>query len=212
MYPSFANDPYAQSYLNDVDDSINPEECNHQNEGGLTRFRSADYFAVSDGRLSSQDPEELYRFADDIDEDLLLDDIVSIISRDAVMRSILSYANVPRPPKKLKIPRDVYPRKTSHELWNSIWGKRILSVRQEIAEIGVDHSTREQSKFRLDFRVPFSLFEDIVKDCKEAHIFTTGKKVPTISDEFKVLACLRILGRNYVTASVRTSWGCEDNY
>ena len=28
------------------------EECNHQNEGGLTRFRSADYFAVSDGRPS----------------------------------------------------------------------------------------------------------------------------------------------------------------
>ena len=68
--------------------------------------------------------------------------------------------------------------KTSHELWNSIWGKRILSVRQEIAEIGVDHSTREQSEFRLDFRVPFSLFEDIVKDCIEAHIFTTGKKAP----------------------------------
>ena len=38
------------------------EEANHQNEGGLTRFRSADYFAVSDGRPSSQDPEELYRF------------------------------------------------------------------------------------------------------------------------------------------------------
>jgi hypothetical protein len=38
------------------------EECNHQSEGGLTRFRSADYFAVSDGRPSSQDPEELYRF------------------------------------------------------------------------------------------------------------------------------------------------------
>ncbi len=45
----------------------------------------------------------------------MLDDIVSIISRDAVMRSILAYANVPRPPKKVKIPRDVYPRKTSHE-------------------------------------------------------------------------------------------------
>ena len=31
----------------------------------------------------------------DIDEDLLLDDIVSIISRDAVIRSILAYSNVP---------------------------------------------------------------------------------------------------------------------
>ena len=73
LYPSFANDPYAQSYLNEVDDPINP------------------------------------------------DDIVSIISRDAVMRSILAYANVPRPPKKRKIPREVYPRKSSQELWNSIY-------------------------------------------------------------------------------------------
>ena len=47
-----------------------------------------------------------------------------------------------------------------------------------------------------------------MKDCKEAHIFTTGrKKAPTIYDEFKVLACLRILGRNYVTASVRELLG-----
>jgi hypothetical protein len=45
-----------------------------------------------------------------------------------------------------------------------------------------------------------------VKECKEAteaKIFTTGKKKATFCDEFKVLACLRILGRNYVTASVR---------
>ena len=134
--------------------------------------------------------------------------MLNLISRDAVMRSILAYANVPRPTKKVKIPRDVYPRKTSSELWNSIWGKRILSVRQEIAEIEVDHSTHEQSEFRLDFCVPFSLFEDIVKDCKEAHIFTTGRKAPTtICDEFKMLACLRILGRNYVTASVRELLG-----
>ena len=40
---------------------------------------------------------------DDIDEDLLLDDIVSIISRDTVMRSILVYANnIPRASKKIK--------------------------------------------------------------------------------------------------------------
>ena len=40
---------------------------------------------------------------DDIDEDLLLDDIVSIISRDTVMRSILVCANnIPRASKKIK--------------------------------------------------------------------------------------------------------------
>jgi hypothetical protein len=65
-------------------------------------------------------------------------------------------------PKKLKIPRKVYyPSKTSTELWDSIWGKRKKTVRVEIARIGVKHSTREQSEFGLDFRVPFPLFEEI---------------------------------------------------
>ena len=65
-------------------------------------------------------------------------------------------------PKKLKIPRKVYyPSKTSTELWDSIWGKRNKTVREEIARIGVNHSTREQSEFRLDFRDPFPLFEEI---------------------------------------------------
>ena len=120
------------------------------------------------------------------------------------MRSILSFANVPRTSKKVKIPREVYPRKTYVELWDSIWGKRIKTVREEIARIGVDHTTRDQ---RLDFRVPFPLFEEIVKECKDANIFTTGRKKATIADDFKVLACLRILGRNYVTASIRELLG-----
>ena len=124
------------------------------------------------------------------------------------MRSILAYANIPRPSKKVKIPRQVYPRKTSVELWDSILGKRIKTVREEIARIGVNHSTRDQSEFWLDFRVPFPFFEEeIVKECKDANIFTTGRKKATICDEFKVLACLRILGRNYATASIRELLG-----
>ena len=48
-------------------------------------------------------------------------------------------------------------------------------------------------------------FEEIAKECsKNVNIFTTGREKATFCDEFnKVLACLRILGRNYVTASVR---------
>ena len=73
----------------------------------------------------------------------------------------------------------------------------------------MDHSTREQSEFLwLDFRVSFPLFEEIVKEGNEAHIFTTGRKAPTFCcDEFKVLTSLRILGRNYVTASVHELLG-----
>ena len=98
------------------------------------------------------------------------------------MRSILAYANIPRPSKKVKIPREVYPRKTSVELWDSIWGKRIKTVREEIAQIGVNHSTRDQSEFRLDFRVPFPLFEDIVKECKDANILLLeGRKRQSVT-------------------------------
>ena len=67
----------------------------------------------------------------------------------------------------------------------------------------MDHSARDQSEFWLDFRVPFPLFEDIVKECKDSNIFTTGRKKATICVELKVLACLQILEHNNVTASVR---------
>ena len=46
-----------------------------------------------------------------------------------------------------------------------------------------------------------------MKECKDSNIFTTGRKKATICVEFKVLACLRILERNYVTAFVRELLG-----
>ena len=51
--------------------------------------------------------------------------LVLFLEIDAVMRSILlAYANVLSPmSKKVKIPRDVFPRKSSVELWDSIWGQ-----------------------------------------------------------------------------------------
>jgi hypothetical protein len=63
---------------------------------------------------------------DDIDEDLLLDDIIVccylvVLFRDAVMRSITTIAyvnNAPPAAKKVKIPRDVYPRKKSSSLFS----------------------------------------------------------------------------------------------
>ena len=61
---------------------------------------------------------------DDIDEEVLLDEIVSLISRDAVMRSILLFANIPRPSKKVRIPREVYPRKTSVESYPLLNGQK----------------------------------------------------------------------------------------
>ena len=128
------------------------------------------------------------------------------------MRSILAtYANnVPPASKKIKIPRNLFILGSPPLSYGILYEVNELkkTVREEISRIGVNHSTRDQSEFRLNFfRVPFPLFEGIVKECIEANIFTTGRKKATICDEFKVLAYLRILGRNYVTASVRELFG-----
>jgi hypothetical protein len=75
---------------------------------------------------------------DDTEEDLLLDDIVSIISIDAihrvVMQSLLAYSNAP--PAAKKVPRNVYLRKSSSvQLWDSIWGKELRLLVKRCLEL-----------------------------------------------------------------------------
>ena len=124
----------------------------------------------------------------DIDDGLYVEDeellsiVFNIISKDVVLRSILNLVD-DRSSKKVKLSRFVYPRKTTEELWDTIWGKRISGCREDISTSGVDPYSRIQAEFRADFRVPFTLFEQIVVECKEARIFTTGYKRPTIPDE-----------------------------
>ena len=142
-----------------------------------------------------------------VEDEELLSIAFNIISKDVVLRSILNMVD-DRLCKKVKLSRFVYPRKTTEELWDTVWGKRITGCREDISTGGVNPYSRVQAEFRADFRVPFTLFEEIVVECKEAHIFTTGYKRPTIPDEFKVLTVLRILGRNYVAASVKEILGC----
>ena len=48
-----------------------------------------------------------------------------------------------------------------------------------------------QKKFRSRFRVPISIFEQPVLECLQANVF--GRTL--IGDEYKLLGCLRILGR-----------------
>ena len=142
-----------------------------------------------------------------VEDDELLDIVFNIISKDVVLRNILNMVDN-QLFKKAKVSRLVYPRRTTDELWDTVWGNRISLCREDISTGGVNPYSRVQAEFRADFRVPFSLFEEIVEECKEAQIFTTGYKRPTIPDEFKVLTVLRILGRNYVAASVKEILGC----
>jgi len=57
--------------------------------------------------------------------------------------------------KKAKLSRFVYPRKTTEELWDTVWGKRITDCRDDISSGGVNPYSRVQAEFRADFRVPF---------------------------------------------------------
>ena len=173
-----------------VDDTVLPSDPVNENFGNfLDNFTDID-----DG---------LY-----VEDDELLGIVFNIISKDAVLRSILNMVDDRRVSKKAKISRFVYPRRTTEELWDTVWGKRISVCREDISTGGVNPYSRVQAEFRADFRVPFTFFEEIVVECKEAQIFTTGYKRPTIPDEFKVLTVLRILGRNYVAASVKEILGC----
>ena len=80
-------------------------------------------------------------------------------------------------------------RRRSPNLWESGWGRLILSE-----EIKVPNSY-EDKLFRKRFRMPFVLFTKFVKEAKDANIFEelrSGK----IAIEFKIMIGLRILGRD----------------
>ena len=85
--------------------------------------------------------------------------------------------------------------RTRHHLkvnyWKTSWGELILS--DDVTDI----NSYNGKLFKRRFRVPFGLFTDsLVPMCREKNIFDTRDdarvRVPL---EFKILSCLRILGR-----------------
>ena len=61
---------------------------------------------------------------------------------------------------------------STEDLWNTIWGKVITNIRDEILyHGGVEADTKLQRRFRNRFRVPFSMFETMVVECKDSNIF-----------------------------------------
>ena len=83
-------------------------------------------------------------------------------------------------------------RLSLEELWGTIWGKVVTKIRDEIIlNGGGESNTKMQRRFRNRFRVPFSMFEEMVLECKDALIFGRTQ----IPVEFKLLGCLRVLGR-----------------
>jgi hypothetical protein len=90
---------------------------------------------------------------------ILMDEILDVI----VQRSL---------PKPGKISRASHERMSTEDLWSSIWGKVITYIRDEILyNGGVEADTKLQRRFCNRFRVPFSMFEDMMVESKDVNIF-----------------------------------------
>ena len=106
-----------------------------------------------------------------VEDDELLSIVLKIISKDEVFRSILNMVDDDRAGKKAKVARFVYSRKTREEFWDTAWGKTYLLLVVVMILLvvgGVNPYSRAQAEFRADFRVPFTLFKEIIVECKEA--------------------------------------------
>lgn len=125
------------------------------------------------------DPFGCHETEDGFDE---VEEFILLIEKDP---TILLDNVSPEPKKAKRIHRERI------NLWDREWGKLIRS--EEVR----DPLSFEGKKFRLRFRVPFSLFAmQLVPACKEANIFKLSRN-SVIPIEFKILVALRILGRDH---------------
>jgi hypothetical protein len=102
------------------------------------------------------------------DERQLLDGLRSIILRDEILDQVVEQ----RFPivKKTRASHDSM---SKWDLQHTIWGKVITGIRNEIlCNGGLESDTKLPKKFRSRFRVPFSMFEEMVVKCEEANIWT----------------------------------------
>ena len=88
----------------------------------------------------------------------------------------------------------------ANDFWQTQWGQ--LISHPDVQNI----RTRIGKRFRRRFRLPFPLFEHLVNICKAKNIFnmTYESRIPI---EAKVLACLRILGRDHSADDINSDTG-----
>ena len=154
---------------------------------------------ASDMENSSNNPTG---FIQDNSEEFLAQVMHQIMAKDEVLAIIRRHIGEPIR-KKAKKARMTKHRCTAAFLQNSLWGQLMSAIQEEIADKGYLPQSDLQKNFRLRFRVPYSMFVDIVQECVDANVFGgTGKRKFKIGVDFKVLTCLRILGRNFLCDSV----------
>ena len=81
-------------------------------------------------------------------------------------------------------------RNRTKDLSTSVWGQMLQDP--SVNEVG----SWLNRKFRRRFRVPYSMFLEIVQECKDHNVFGMCLRQSKIKVEYKVLTCLKILGRD----------------
>ena len=114
-----------------------------------------------------------------VDEDFSVDVFESVM--DHTFKTFLSESEpkIPREPKKVV------------DYWTTNWGRWMQQPEM------LDPNSKLAKLFMLRFRMPFYLFQGwFVPQCLENKIFgESHTRVDSIPIEFKLLMCLRILGR-----------------
>ena len=105
-------------------------------------------------------------FVADNSEEYLAQVIHQIMAKDEVLAIIRRSVGEPVR-KKAKNVRRPKRRCTTESLQQSVWGQMMLAIQEEIAENGSLPQSDLQKTFRLRFRVPYSMFVEIVKQFKE---------------------------------------------
>ena len=109
---------------------------------------------------------------------------------------------------RVKKPRTSVAR--NKEYWRSPWG---ILLREPSVKVPGSYYYK---RFRRRFRIPYELFYPLVEECKVHKIFDTvadasgtgrAKQIPI---EFKVLASLRMLGRDYYADDVAEILNCGE--
>jgi hypothetical protein len=86
------------------------------------------------------------------------------------------------------------------DFFQTYWGQLISHPKVD------DPKSKQGKDFRRRFRLPFPVFCDLVKLCKKFNVFNRVYE-SCILVEAKVLACLRILGRNTIADDVNELTG-----
>jgi hypothetical protein len=82
------------------------------------------------------------------------------------------------PTKKTRKPYENHNR--TKDLWQTVWGQMLQD-----ASLAVEGSWINR-KFRRRFRLPFSMFLEVVEECKEHNVFGIQLRKSKIAVEFKI--------------------------